>query len=123
MMDALPRTEFGKLDRSAFRRPDASAARGYSPPSTALENGLAEIWAEILGSDRISIHDDFFELGGHSLMALQMISRIRRDFGIEIPIRSFFESPSIAALSNMISANGEWPGSKSSLQESFQSRN
>jgi len=98
----LPRTPSGKIDRKALPAPGldrAAAGPGYEPPETELEEALAEAWSEVLGVERIGIHDDFFALGGHSLKATQILLRVRDDFGVELPVRRFFEDPTIAGLS------------------------
>src|SRR5204862_6983578 len=67
-------------------------------PRTGTESKLATLWADILRLDRVGLHDDFFELGGHSLLATQVLTRVRADFGVEVPLRRFFEAPSVAGL-------------------------
>jgi acyl-coenzyme A synthetase/AMP-(fatty) acid ligase/acyl carrier protein len=111
LLDALPLTPNGKVDRAALPvpgdlRPDVEA---YVAPQTPVEARLAEIWATVLGVQRIGIHDDFFELGGHSLLATQVISRIRSAFGIDIPLRAMFETPTIAGLASLVDQNRSWP--------------
>jgi acyl carrier protein len=100
-MDRLPVLPSGKLDRQALPRPaangDASDSRG-TPPRNETEEKLVAIWREALHADRIGIEHNFFDLGGHSLLAVQVIARIRRDFGLELPVRSLFEEPTIASL-------------------------
>ena len=97
---SLPRTANGKLDRRALPAPPKTAERTGvdSAPRSLAEEVLAEIWAELLRLDRIGIHDNFFELGGHSLLLTQMVSRIRKVFGVELPLRTLFDHPTIAAL-------------------------
>ncbi|TBV09274.1 non-ribosomal peptide synthase/polyketide synthase [Phytopseudomonas dryadis] len=90
-LPALPLSPAGKLDRHALPRPEATA-RDYRPPRDELERGLAAIWAEILGLERVGLDDDFFELGGHSLLATRIVSRARQAFAVELPLRSLFES-------------------------------
>jgi acyl-coenzyme A synthetase/AMP-(fatty) acid ligase/acyl carrier protein len=94
----LPLTPNGKIDRAAL--PVADATRPdldeFTPPSGAVEELLADIWAEVLGIDRIGARDNFFELGGHSLLATQVVSRIRDAFGVEIPLAALFDQPTIA---------------------------
>ncbi|MGJ4889468.1 non-ribosomal peptide synthase/polyketide synthase [Bradyrhizobium sp. HKCCYLRH3099] len=99
-LDALPVTPNGKLDRNALPEPDLAAASeaGYRAPRSATEQALAAIWAELLGHARIGIDDNFFELGGHSLLATRLVSRLRTQFGRELPLRRLFEQPTIARL-------------------------
>ena len=105
MLEALPRTGIGKLDRRALPKPDASAESeaNDSPVSrTPVEEALSEIWAEVLGLRRVGVTDNFFELGGHSLMATQVISRIRNQFHIDLPVMVVFEEPTIAEMALLI---------------------
>ena len=102
MLNEMPVLPNGKLNRQALPSPD-SVRRGnevsYAPPRNAIEKGVAEIWGEVLGLDRVGINDDFFSLGGHSLLATQVISGIRETFQIEVPLRNLFENPTIAGFS------------------------
>src|SRR6185437_14995297 len=75
----------------------------YTGPRTAVEEMLANLWAELLGLERVSIHDNFFALGGHSLRAMQAVSRIRQVFGIELSVRELFEYPTISEFAESIS--------------------
>jgi amino acid adenylation domain-containing protein/non-ribosomal peptide synthase protein (TIGR01720 family) len=99
-LPVLPRTPNGKIDRLALAALDLGDqfARSYTAPRTATEEILAGIWSDVLGVERVGIHDDFFELGGHSLLATQIMSRIRGTFHIELSLRAVFESTSVAAL-------------------------
>ncbi|HEU0301669.1 MAG TPA: beta-ketoacyl synthase N-terminal-like domain-containing protein [Longimicrobium sp.] len=76
----------------------------YHAPSTQSERVVAEMWQELLGIDRIGVHDDFFGLGGHSLLATQIVSRVRDSFGLELPLKSVFEAPTIASYAGLIEA-------------------
>ncbi len=100
VLDALPRTGSGKIDRRALPAPEAAGAPAdaYVAPRTETERRLAEIWAAVLRVERVGASDDFFELGGHSLLATQVVSRVRRVFGAELPLRAVFEHPTLAAL-------------------------
>jgi ubiquinone/menaquinone biosynthesis C-methylase UbiE/acyl carrier protein len=106
VLDELPMTAHGKLDKRALPTPEQSAGQriNYVAPRTQTEETLAAIWTEVLGIDRIGVLDDFFELGGHSLLATKIVSRIRSAFQVELPLRSLFETPTIAKLADAITA-------------------
>jgi acyl carrier protein len=98
---ALPLTASGKLDKASLPAPEGARpelARGYVAPSTPTEELLARIWAQVLGLDKVGIHDNFFELGGHSLRAVEVVSGIRSEFGVEFRIAAFFDEPTIAEI-------------------------
>jgi acyl carrier protein len=73
------------------------SGESYKAPATALESVLCSIWADMLEIDRAGTRDNFFELGGHSLLAMRMLSQVRKLFGVEVPVRTIFERPTIAA--------------------------
>lgn len=110
MMEKLPRTMSGKIDRRALPDLKDRAGRGeHVAPRTGTEQIVAEIWANILGLPKISLHDNFFELGGHSLLATQVMVRVRKTMGVELPLRALFENPSVAKLASHIDSAA--PGS------------
>ena len=100
-LGALPRTASGKVDRSRLPEPGRPRedAENYVAPRTPVEQTVAAIWGELLRLDRVGATDNFFDLGGHSLLATQVVSRLRDAFGIEIPLRTLFESPTVEELS------------------------
>jgi amino acid adenylation domain-containing protein len=105
----LPLNANGKIDRQALPEPEqAQAARAYVAPRTATEETVAAIWAEVLRREpnQISVEDNFFDLGGHSLLATQVISRVRKALNIELPLRTLFESPTVAALAGQAEKAG-----------------
>jgi len=99
-VSALPFTSNGKVDRGALeemaaRRREAAVTVA---PRTPLEQAIAAIFADLLGRDPVGVHDDFFAMGGHSLLAHRLQSRLRATFGVELPLRTIFEAPTVAAL-------------------------
>jgi nonribosomal peptide synthetase DhbF len=102
LVDALPLTPGGKLDRSALPAPDERPATAYAPPRTPTERVLAGLWAEVFGLERVGVHDNFFELGGHSLLATQLIAKIRAAFAVELPLGAVFEVFTIAGLAERL---------------------
>jgi acyl-coenzyme A synthetase/AMP-(fatty) acid ligase/acyl carrier protein len=96
LMDAMPRTATGKVDRLALPEPDGSRpplAAAFVAPRTPIEEAVADVWSRLLGVAPIGVLDSFFDLGGHSLLATQMISRLRDQFDVELPLADFFASP------------------------------
>jgi acyl carrier protein len=105
VLESLPLTPNGKVDRRALPTPEPvklDLAGRYVAPRTPVEDVLVKIFASVLGVKRVGIQDNFFELGGHSLLATQLVSRVRDAFGVELPLRSVFEAPAIAQLSQVI---------------------
>ncbi|HEU0015837.1 MAG TPA: alpha/beta fold hydrolase, partial [Longimicrobium sp.] len=102
-LDALPVTPNGKLDRRALPAPegDAYARHDYEAPVGETERALAEIWAEVLGLERVSRHDNFFELGGHSLLAMQLIAYMR-EVDLHVEVQALFEAPTPAELARLL---------------------
>ena len=107
LLDALPLLSNGKIDRRALPAPDRARPdldKAFVAPRTPTEQKLSEIWTQLLGIERVGIHDNFFDFGGHSLLATQAASRMREAFGLEIPLRRLFELPTVAGLAESIEA-------------------
>jgi acyl carrier protein len=107
LMGELPLTANGKIDRQALPLVTSDQARhaGESAaPRSPTEQALAAIWTELLKVEQVGIEDDFFELGGHSLLAIQLVSRIRDTFSVDLPLRNLFEHPTVAKLAEAIDA-------------------
>ncbi len=101
VLDALPVTPNGKVDRRALPAPDQSRPdlnEALIAPRTPAEKVIVDIWAEVLKLEQVGIHDNFFDLGGHSLLATQVVSRLRKALQAEIPLRALFQSPTVAGL-------------------------
>jgi amino acid adenylation domain-containing protein len=97
ILPELPLSTSGKVDRRALPPPsEAPPAVSYVAPRTPLEEALAGIWGRSLGVEKVGIHDDFFELGGHSLLGTRIIAQIRKELGVEVALRTLFESATIA---------------------------
>ncbi|WP_122760505.1 non-ribosomal peptide synthetase, partial [Pseudomonas viridiflava] len=112
-LKALPLTANGKLDRRALPKPERSALFGvsYEAPEGEFEVALAEIWAEVLQVERVGRHDHFFDLGGHSLLAMRMVSQVRQQLGVELPLGELFALGELAAVAAALSgvARSELP--------------
>ncbi|MFS8065776.1 MAG: amino acid adenylation domain-containing protein, partial [Byssovorax sp.] len=107
LLDALPLTANGKVDRRALPAPDRSTsalAQSFIAPRTPLEEVLSGVFAEVFGLARVGIHDDFFELGGHSLLAAQIISRVRAALRVDLPLRSLLDEPTVARFAKRVEA-------------------
>jgi acyl carrier protein len=105
VVEAFPVNANGKLDRKALPAPDGTRRQveeEYTPPRSPIEEHLATIWCDVLGIDRVGVHDDFFDLGGHSLLAVKMLSRVQGDFDVELPLGAVFAGPTIAQLGEAI---------------------
>jgi amino acid adenylation domain-containing protein len=96
---AIPRTSSGKVDRRALPSPTPERPeleKAYVGPRTAIERVLAGIWAEVLGLERVGVHDDFFDLGGHSLSVSQLVRRVNETLGVDVKLSAVFDAPSVA---------------------------
>ncbi len=105
ILDTLPVTPHGKVDRHSLPAPSQQTldgARLWEAPRTPDEELLATIWTQVLHSEQVSRHDQFFEVGGHSLLATQLVARVRDLFGIELPLRTIFETPTLLGLAGTI---------------------
>lgn len=105
LLEALPLTANGKVDRQALPAPSQAhppLASPYVAPRTAIERTLAAIWAEVLHLERVGVHDNFFDVGGHSLSATQVMAHVRDTLGTDIPWRAFFEMPTVGGLALIV---------------------
>jgi amino acid adenylation domain-containing protein len=113
VLESMPLSANGKIDRRALPDPDGSALRdesSYVAPRTTLEEVLAAMWAEVLKLERVGVRDNFFALGGHSLTAMQIMSRLRKTFQMELPLRVVFEATTVEKLARGIVEHEAKPG-------------
>jgi acyl carrier protein len=104
VMEELPQTPSGKLDRKKLPVPDVAQQlhHRYVAPQTPTEEILAQIWAEVLGVDHVGVDDNFFELGGHSLLAIRIARRAREATGVEVPMAAIFSRLTVKAMAASI---------------------
>jgi acyl carrier protein len=105
-LETLPLLPNGKVDRKGLPTPDQTSYQlqeTFVAPRTPLEETIAGIWGQVLGLERVGIHDNFFMLGGHSLLAIQVIALLHSATQVELPLRSFFETPTVAQLTELLS--------------------
>jgi amino acid adenylation domain-containing protein len=106
-LGALPRTTAGKIDREALPapgRPYRDPSRPPTPPRTAIEATIAEIWREVMGHDTIDIHEHFYDLGGESLQALRIMARVRKTFDVDLDLQSLLDAPTVAEMADTVAA-------------------
>jgi acyl carrier protein len=119
-LDSLPLTANGKVNRQALPLPDQSRPeleQAFVAPQTSLEQVIAGVWREVLGTEQIGVNDNFFELGGHSLLATQVVARLSEAFEFELPLRTMFEAPTIAGLAASMAQLEPAPGSLEGLAQ------
>ncbi|MGH3522331.1 MAG: non-ribosomal peptide synthetase, partial [Mycobacterium sp.] len=104
VVDEIPITTHGKIDRDALPQPKIAPAAEYREPTTANERKVAELFSQLLGHDRVGVDDSFFDLGGHSLIATKLVAAIRSQCGVEIGIRDVFELATVARVAERIEA-------------------
>ena len=122
-MDGLPLTPNGKIDRNGLPGPEqarTSFATEFVAPRTPIEEALADIWAGVIGIDRVGAHDDFFDLGGHSLQAIRCIAQVRNTFLVDLPLRNLFDAPTVASLSATLVAREQHPGQTEKIASALQ---
>jgi acyl carrier protein len=105
LMDEMPLTSNGKIDRKSLPSPDISRislSEKHTPPRNEIEKQLTEIWQKVLRVKNISVYDNFFELGGHSLLVVQLFKQIEEKINVELSIALIFESPTISQLAKKI---------------------
>jgi myxalamid-type nonribosomal peptide synthetase MxaA len=113
-MESLPRTPNGKVERRALPMPEAVRAglqNEFVAPRTATEEKLAAVWARVLNVERVGVEDNFFELGGHSVLGINLVSQVQQAFGVELPLLTLFEEPTVAGLAVAIEMTGRGKGS------------
>ena len=107
MLDTLPKTANGKVDRLALPRPEAlgrEVANAFAAPGNATEQAVAAVWRECLGVDAVGIDDNFFDLGGHSLLLVRVHDRLREALKVELSLVDLFRFPTVRALAATLSA-------------------
>ncbi|WP_077103551.1 non-ribosomal peptide synthetase [Mycobacterium terramassiliense] len=102
VLDEIPITGHGKIDRAALPEPEVGSGGAFREPDTATERGVAGLFAELLGRERVGADDSFFDLGGHSLLATKLVAAVRNTFGVDLGVREIFELATVARIAEQI---------------------
>jgi acyl carrier protein len=105
VLDTIPLTASGKRDRRALPAPDAGrpvTAGEYVAPRTPVEQRIAEMWQDLLGLDRVGVTDNFFAVGGHSLLVTRLVTRMRAELGVQLPLQVVFDAPTVADMADAV---------------------
>ncbi|MEL6351376.1 MAG: phosphopantetheine-binding protein, partial [Cyanobacteria bacterium J06627_28] len=105
ILEQLPLTANGKVNRHALPQPDLSSATHYVAPTNPTEETIVQLWQTLLAAEKIGIHDNFFEVGGNSLIAMQLLSQLQNTFGVELTIAQLFGSLTPAKQAQLVKAN------------------
>ncbi|WP_259331047.1 phosphopantetheine-binding protein, partial [Bacillus sonorensis] len=109
-MEKWPVTPSGKLDRNALPAPDGAADQEtYTAPRNLTEMKLAQLWEDVLKSGPVGIHDNFFDRGGHSLKATALVSRIAKEFSVQVALKDVFAHPTVEGLASVIREGTDSP--------------
>ncbi len=122
-LDSLPLTTNGKIDRQALPKPDTirpNLEETFVAPTGAVESALAEIWAQVLGLERVGVHDNFFDLGGHSLLLMQLHGKLNEKFQTDISLVELFEYSTVNAQAKWLSKQGSATAETAGLEEQAQ---
>jgi acyl carrier protein len=111
-LDALPLTINGKLDKRALPAPEYQDVDRYRAPADPIEQTLTGIYAQVLGLERVGVDDSFFDLGGNSLLAMRLATRIGTELGVDVPVQTVFDEPTVARLAQKIRPQSEQPAER-----------
>jgi acyl carrier protein len=125
LLDAFPLTPNQKIDRRALPAPDAAVAApsaAYVAPASDLETTVARVWQEVLQVPQVGMQDNFFDLGGHSLLIVQVLARLRKETGLQVPMTDLFRFPTIRSLVDHLSAGGDDSAQRKQTQDRADAR-